>query len=152
MQLTRYTDYSLRVLIYLMLRDGSPATISEIASYYDISRHHLVKVVHNLGILGLVDTMRGKGGGLRLANGTREKRLGGVVRSIEANLRLIDCGSITHDNLCTVLPVCDLPRVFNRALHRFFEELDRYRLEDIITEASSPFELPGLVQRGGSSR
>ena len=88
MQLTHYTDYSLRVLIYLSLKKQRAATISEIANYYKISRNHLVKIVHNLANLGYIVTTRGKGGGMHLAYPANEINIGEVVRNVEPHF---DC-------------------------------------------------------------
>jgi Rrf2 family transcriptional regulator, nitric oxide-sensitive transcriptional repressor len=133
MQLTQYTDYSLRVLIYLSLHEGSDhlATISEIASNYGISRNHLGKVVHNLANLGYIDTTRGKGGGMRLSQSPEEINLGAVVRRTEGRFDLAECFNTTH-NTCTISPHCQLKDVFWEARSAFLAVLDRYSLADVI--------------------
>src|SRR4051812_5945520 len=91
MRLTLYTDYSLRVLLYLVLDRGRTATISEIASSYGISRNHLVKVVNNLVRLGYVSSTRGRSGGLRLSGEPSAVSIGEVVRRTEHDFQLVEC-------------------------------------------------------------
>src|SRR5512144_2872625 len=91
MQLTRYSDYSLRVLMYLAVRPDHLATIEEISDAYGISRAHLMKVVHQLGRAGLLETVRGRGGGMRLAQAPERISIGGVVRRTEDKLALVEC-------------------------------------------------------------
>lgn len=91
MQLTLYTDYSLRVLLYLGIHKNEKATINEIADYFKISRNHLVKVVHNLAVCGYIHTVRGKGGGMSLARPAEEINIGDVVRHTEPNFHVVEC-------------------------------------------------------------
>ena len=93
MHLTRYTDYSLRVLLYLGTHEERVCSISEIAKAYGISQNHLMKVVHNLGKAGYVKSVRGRLGGVRLAKACEEINIGAVVRLMEEDLQLVDCGS-----------------------------------------------------------
>jgi Rrf2 family nitric oxide-sensitive transcriptional repressor len=128
MKLTQYTDYSLRVLMYLGFKDG-PATISEIAERYDISRNHVVKVAHQLGLLGYLQTVRGKGGGLRLARPAAEINVGAVIRDME-NLELVEC--LGENNTCVLSPPCVLRSALQDALKAFLATLDGYTLADLI--------------------
>lgn len=131
MQLTLYTDYSLRVLIYLGIHRDRLATISEIASGYDISRNHLVKVVHNLSIHGFIRTTRGKGGGLNLARDPELINIGDVVRHTEMNFDVVEC--FNHaTNRCPITPVCALKRALYDALDAFLKVLDGYTLADVL--------------------
>ena len=107
MQLTRFTDYSYRVLIYLAREADGLATIDEIAAAYGISRNHLMKVVHRLSMAGYVETVRGKGGGMRLARPAREIPLGQVARDMEENMHIVQCLDDAFRN-CTLLPSCVL--------------------------------------------
>ena len=104
MRLTRHTDYALRVLMYLGARDGHLATITEVAQVYGISRNHLVKVVNALGHLGYLETVRGKGGGIRLGRAPATIGVGEVVRAMEENLDIIDC----EGSQCPILAPCRL--------------------------------------------
>ncbi|MBD3619392.1 MAG: Rrf2 family transcriptional regulator [Chromatiales bacterium] len=129
MQLTRYTDYSLRVLIFLAIQPPERrSTINEIAERFEISRNHLVKIVHRLGQLGYVRTIRGKGGGLCIGAEPGEINLGAVVRDTEATLDVINC----TDPYCPVAPACRLKGVLNEARDAFLAVLDRYTLADLI--------------------
>lgn len=132
MQLTHYTDYSLRVLVYLSLKKDSSATISEIAEYYKISRNHLVKIVHNLANLGYIVTIRGKGGGMHLAYPASEINIGEVVRNVEPHFDIVECFSEHHTD-CKIEPICKLKRVLQNATNTFLEELDQYSLQDVIS-------------------
>ena len=131
MQLTQYTDYSLRVLIYLSLYDTQLATINEIANSYGISRNHLGKVVHNLANSGYISTTRGKGGGMRLSQAPEKINLGEVVRNTEGRFDLAECFNSTH-NSCSIAPCCQLKDGFWEAQCAFLAVLDRYTLADII--------------------
>lgn len=133
MKLTHYSDYSLRVLIFLGIRTERLATISEIAESYGISRNHVVKVVHHLGQLGYVETLRGKRGGLRLAGRPEDINIGKLVRETEASLQIVEC--FGDDKACVLSPVCVLKNVLNEALVAFLATLDRYTLKDLIKPA-----------------
>jgi len=130
MRLTRYTDYSLRVLLYLNYKKGEPATISEMAEFYKISRNHLVKVVHNLGLIGFVHTTRGKHGGIRLAKDAGLISIGDVIRRTEPDLNLLECFDPRTDH-CTITKGCRLKTVLFDAKSVFMAELDRYTLADV---------------------
>ncbi len=142
MQLTLYTDYSLRVLIYLGMHAGRKVTISEIAGFYGISRNHLVKVVHDLASHGYIHTHRGKGGGMLLAHPAGEINIGDVVRHAEPNFHVVECFNpqTTH---CSIFAMCTLKGVLGNALGEFFAVLDRYTLEDVLKR---PGALNGIMQ------
>ena len=131
MRLTRYTDYALRVLLYLGAHPDKLSTISEIAAYHNISRNHLMKVVHQLGAWGYIDTLRGKGGGIRLAHKPEEIILGDVVRHTEENLEIVECFAPGNSN-CIIQPGCRLKAVLNDALGSFLAMLDLYTLADFL--------------------
>jgi Rrf2 family nitric oxide-sensitive transcriptional repressor len=130
MQLTQYTDYALRTLLYLAVTEEN-ATITEIAERYSISRNHLVKVVHNLGKLGYITTIRGRQGGLRLARAPEHINLGDVVRRTEPNFHLVECFSRDSDR-CILTPSCQLKGVLAKAMAAFLAVLDGYTLADLI--------------------
>ena len=133
MHLTRYTDYSLRALIYLGMRPEKLATISEIAAYHDISRNHLMKVVHQLGANGYIDTLRGKGGGIKLAHPPERIVVGDVVRSMEENMNIVACFQPDF-SACVLAPACRLKTAMDEALQSFLATLDRFTLADLIGE------------------
>jgi Rrf2 family nitric oxide-sensitive transcriptional repressor len=130
MRVTRYTDYSLRVLIYLGLRGDQRSTIREISDAYGISRNHLMKVVQQLVALGYVHSVRGVGGGLNLARPASEVRVGNVVRDMEPDLGLVEC--MRSDNQCVITPSCKLMGMLGRARDQFIAVLNEYSLEDML--------------------
>jgi len=133
MQLTLYTDYSLRVLVYVGLKDGGLATISEIAGAYGISRNHLVKVVHNLSSQGYIDALRGKGGGLRLSRPAEKINIGDVVRHTEPNFDLVECFNQDDPGACPITPVCKLKGALGKAYRAFMAVLDELTLADVLS-------------------
>jgi len=130
MQLTRYTDYSVRVLMYLGLKQDRLVTISEMAGLYGISRNHLVKVVHNLSRTGYIKTIRGKGGGMRLGRPAADINIGELVRRTENNIEIIDCAALE----CRLQTACGLKTALDRARGAFVEVLDGYTLADLIVD------------------
>lgn len=138
MKLTRYTDYAMRVLLYLGARPDQICSIQEISNAYAISHNHLMKVVHDLGKAGYVASVRGRGGGIRLARPATEIVVGQVIRHTEEGFDLVDCGS------CVVAPACGLTGVLNEALHAFMAVLDRYTLEDLLQRK---VDFAALLQR-----
>jgi len=135
MRLTRYTDYAMRVLLYLGSHPDRLCSIKEIAGAYNISQNHLMKVVNDLARAGYVASVRGRFGGIRLARPPQEISLGAVVRHTEGGLGLVDCAS------CVISPLCGLSRALNQALCAFLDVLDGYRLEDLI---GSPRDMAAL--------
>jgi len=132
MQLTLYTDYSLRVLVYLGLKTDALVTIGEIAESYGISRNHLVKVVHNLSLNGYVDAMRGKGGGLRLARPSEQINIGDVIRHTEPNFNLVQCFDNNDPGGCPINPMCKLKVGLRNAHQAFMDVLDEITLADVL--------------------
>lgn len=145
MQITRFTDLGLRVLMYLSMgeRDTARATITELAERLAVSRNHLVKVVHRLAQLELVATTRGKGGGLALAQPADQYHLGDVVRALEDNPSLIDCGAPP----CVLARNCQLKSALDDALQAFFERLNQYTLADAV-RAPTGLSIVSLQRRG----
>lgn len=130
MKLNAFTDYSLRVLIYLAAEPGRRATIAEIANAFDISEHHLTKVVHFLGKAGYLATVRGKGGGLGLAHAPELIGVGAVVRLSEGADQPAECFDRSA-NACAIAGVCRLSGVLAEAMGAFHAVLDRYTLKDL---------------------
>lgn len=135
MHITRYTDYSLRVLMYVALKGDELSTIREIADSYDISKNHLMKVVQELNSKGYLHAIRGKNGGLRLRGEARDINLGELVRSTEQDLSLVECFSAGSH--CVLTPTCQLKHVFAEALQAFFNVLDGYTLADLVDPTQS---------------
>lgn len=131
MRLTLYTDYSLRVLIYLAYKKDQMVTISELADFYKISRNHLVKVVHNLGIQGYIQTTRGKNGGLKLARHANEIVIGDVVRKMEPDFELLECFNAVTDQ-CVITRSCSLKSVLIGARDDFLATLDKHTIADAV--------------------
>lgn len=129
MRLTLYTDYSLRVLLYLASKPEATATITEIAEYYNISRNHLVKVVHSLGIHEFITTSRGKNGGIRLARSAEDIVLSEVVRKTEPDMDLLECFNPQTDN-CVISPTCRLKSMLYESRSAFMAVLERNTLAD----------------------
>lgn len=135
MHITRYTDYSLRVLMYLGLKSGELATIKEIADAYGISKNHLMKVVQDLNIKGYLTATRGKSGGICLTRSPESINLGTLVRDTEQDLDLVECFA---GGDCVITPACHLKRAFADALEAFFNVLDQYTLADLLPKSRKP--------------
>ena len=135
MRLTTMTDFALRLLMYLAQQPDRRCTIAEVAQVYDISEAHLMKVTHQLGMQGFLDTVRGKGGGLRLARPPSEINLGDVVRGMEADFRLAECFS--EDGRCVLMGACRLQTVLHGALDSFMQHLDGRTLADILPDGDA---------------
>jgi len=141
MRLTRHSDYSLRVLIFLAAKRDELATIPEIATAYGISRAHLMKVVQTLAELGYLETVRGRGGGLALGMKPEKIRVGTVIRQTEESLDLVDCfSSGTGARVCRIAPACKLKGILAEALQAFFRKLDEYTLADIVEGRAAPLK------------
>jgi len=130
MKLTAFTDYSLRVLMYLSADPTQRATIAEIAAAFDISENHLVKVVHFLGKQGWIETLRGKGGGIQLAMAPDAINVGRVVRDTEGSALPAEC-FLPEGGTCILTPMCRLKSVLAEAVKAFYLVLDKYTLADI---------------------
>ena len=131
MRLTVYTDYALRLMMYLALKEDSLATIAEVAKSYDISRAHLMKVAHQLGVAGYVETVRGRGGGLRLAKPAGTIRLGELIRHTEPDMAIVACFEPANAS-CAILRHCVLRGALAEATGAFIKTLDRYTLSDLV--------------------
>ena len=134
MQLSLHADYGCRVLIYLALLEGDArASIEQVAGAYGISENHLVKVVHQLGRHGFVDTLRGRGGGIRLARPAAEIRLGEVVRAMEPHFNMVECFA-PETNTCPIISTCGLKRVLVDATAAYLAKLDEASIADVLRD------------------
>lgn len=131
LEISLYSDYSFRVLMYLALHGQKLVQIKTISEAYRVSENHLVKVVQHLVRLGYVASVRGRSGGIRLAKAPEEIGLGEVFRRTEPSLKLLACFDTEH-SLCPIMNVCELNGVFQQALKCFLDELDRQTLADIV--------------------
>lgn len=136
MRLTTMTDYALRLLMYVAQQPERLCTISEVAQAHEISEAHLMKVTHQLGLQGWIETVRGKGGGMRLAHPPQAINLGAVVRSIEPDFALVEC--FATGSQCTLTGQCRLADVLGGALQGFMAHLDGFTLADLLPSTDLP--------------
>ncbi len=142
MKLTRFTDYSLRVLMHLGLRDNVRVTIREISESYGISRNHLMKVVSLLTHLGYLDARRGPGGGIALARAAPDICLADVIIDMEDDLNIVEC--FGEDGECVIAPACELKCVLDQALSAYLDTLRNYTLADLLTPKAKLCRMLGM--------
>lgn len=135
MELSRFTDYSLRTLIFAGIHPDRIITVPEVAAAYRISEHHLVKIIHRLGALGFLTTKRGRSGGFQLAADPAEINIGEVVRSTES-LALVECLGADGGG-CPIDGACVLKRVIAEARDAFLDTFDQYTLADLLASKRS---------------
>ncbi len=131
MQLTKFSDYSLRALIATTLRGPELVTIPELAVMYDISEDHVRKVMHQLACHGFLESVRGRSGGYRLGRPAEEITLGEVIRTTETEFRIVECFKPSSGQ-CRLEPGCELKPILREALEAFLAVLDRYTLADLV--------------------
>ncbi|AKH19842.1 RrF2 family transcriptional regulator [Sedimenticola thiotaurini] len=134
MRLTTFTDYTIRVLIYLAQNREKLTTVGELANSYRVSRNHLTKVVHYLGQQGYIETLRGKGGGIQLALSPNAINIGKLIRQTERNSVLVECFKSENCG-CKIRPVCRLTGVLAEAQEAFYQVLEAYTLADLAIDA-----------------
>lgn len=146
MRLTDYTDYSLRVLLYLAVRGAGLSTIQDISHAYGISKNHLMKVVQQLGERGWVETVRGRNGGLRIAEQTRLLTVGQIVRATESDFAVVSCLPDQNgvQRTCVITSQCRLRGALQAASNAFLAELDRYTIGDVAQPHAPLAALLGL--------
>lgn len=144
MRLTLHTDYALRLLMLLAVEPERRHTIEEVAQRYDISRNHLMKVTQTLSQSGFLESLRGRGGGLRLGRSPASINLGAVVRATEDSLALVECFD-EESNHCLISPACGLRGPLEQALRAFLAVLDRYSLADLIKSPVSVRKMRALL-------
>jgi Rrf2 family nitric oxide-sensitive transcriptional repressor len=136
-QLTSFTDYGLRALIYMASLPGDQMTnISQVTEVYGVSRNHMVKIINQLSRAGLVTAVRGKNGGIKLGKPAETIRIGDVVRELEP-LSLVNCDS----DFCHITPACRLKQVLHTAVEHFLDELNQYTLADMVKDNSTLYKL-----------
>lgn len=147
MRLTVYTDYALRVMMYLAVKhkSGELSTIDDIVAAYKISRAHVAKIVYDLGVNGMILTVRGRMGGIKLACAPEDISIGDIVRSTEKDFAVVEChdAHVTVD--CAILPVCNLKSGFKRAIDAFLSELDQMTLAASIKSMAGAAGALGLA-------
>ena len=146
MRLTVYTDYSLRVLMYVAVHVERRPTIAEIATSYGISKNHIMKVVHQLGLAGYIETVRGQRGGMRLARPAQSINLGEVVRRTEPDMALVPCFDPINAT-CAITPACRLRGALAEARTAFLAVLDAYSLADLVSNGEPLRQLLGAADR-----
>lgn len=134
MRLTTMSDYAMRLLMHVGQHPGRLCTIAEVARAHDISEAHLTKITHQLALAGWLETVRGKGGGMRLAAKPQDIGLGAVVRSIEPDFKLVEC--LAQDSTCQLSSSCHLTGIINGALQSFMQYLDSYTLADLLAPSA----------------
>lgn len=146
MRLTIYTDYTLRVMMFLAVKhlSGELSRIDEIAAAYDISRSHLTKIVQELGHSGMVETLRGRAGGMRLTRPPGQISVGEIVRLAEKDFAVVACHDPDAAGVCAIQPACNLNRALKRATDAFLRELDCTTLEEAITTPDAAAALLGI--------
>jgi Rrf2 family transcriptional regulator, nitric oxide-sensitive transcriptional repressor len=148
MRLTDYTDYALRVLLYLSVRPSGLSTIQEISDAYGISKNHLMKIVQQLGELGWVETVRGRNGGLRLAARSRDLTIGDIVRKTESDFAIVGCFAdrdVGAQQRCVIQPHCRLRGVLAAARDAFLAELDRHTVGELAHPQNELAALLGIA-------
>lgn len=133
MQLTTFTDYGLRTLMYLSAHPEDISNVREISQHYHISRNHLVKVVHRLALLGYIETTKGKGGGIRITRGAHALRLGDIVTALESSMSIVECFN-SETNTCTITENCKLQHCLHAATQAFIDVLNQYTLSDLVKD------------------
>ncbi len=156
MRLTSLTDFALRLLMYVGQHPDRLCTIAEVAQAQRISQTHLMKVTHQLALQGWLTTVRGKGGGIRLAHPPEDIRIGAMVRSIEPSLAIVEC--FEDGSSCRMSGNCRLAGVLDGALQAFLNHLDQYTLADLLPglpalqAAAQPALIPATIPRAKPSK
>ncbi len=139
MQLTSFTDYGLRTLMYLAAHQEKLSSVREVAEHYDISRNHLVKVVHRLSKLGYIQTIKGKGGGIKISKDAINLRLGDLIFELEPHMNMVECFD-AKTNTCRITNSCQLKHFLFEATHSYIDTLNQYTLADTVTKSTLRIE------------
>ncbi len=133
MQLNKFSDYALRVLMYVSRPRDTPYTIAELAENLQVSRNHLVKIVHFMAKKQWIITSRGKGGGIQLNAKALDARLGQILRILEGNTQIVEC----NNPPCVLRNHCQLKGILDQSVEQFYQNLDRYTLRDVLSSSAS---------------
>ncbi len=150
MRMTQHSDYALRMLVFLALRADRTCTVNEIAEAYGLSRHHLLKVALQLKNLGLVESLRGRSGGISLAVDPADISIGALMESLETDFALVECMKPTGGN-CVISPECRMKGMFREALEAYLNVLRAYSLADALENGpalAALLEIPGADNLG----
>jgi Rrf2 family nitric oxide-sensitive transcriptional repressor len=150
MRMTLQTDYALRMLIYLAIHDPGPSTVNDVAESYGISRNHLLKVALKLRNLGLVDTARGRSGGIRLGLAPEKVNVGSVVRALGDDFPVVECMKAGGGG-CVLSPICKLKGVVREALGAYLSVFDKYTLADLVANREELAAMLGAFRLAGGS-
>ncbi|MDA3978367.1 RrF2 family transcriptional regulator [Gallibacterium sp. AGMB14963] len=145
MKLSTFTDYNLRVLLYLAAHQEKLSTIQEIATVYNISENHLMKVIHHLAKNNFIQSIRGKGGGIRLHRHPSELNLGDIIRLAEEKSVIVEC--FGERNQCCISANCQLPPILVNAFAAFYRSLSQYTLQDILLDQQIFTSLPTNISK-----
>ncbi|HEE6386023.1 UNVERIFIED_CONTAM: Rrf2 family transcriptional regulator [Acinetobacter baumannii] len=141
MQLNKFTDYALRILMYVARPSDAPYTIAEIAQDLYVSQNHLVKVVHFMGKQEWIITIRGKGGGIRLNPKALDLKLGTIVRILQGDHQIVECNTPP----CVLRSHCGLKGILDQALESFYQSLDQYTLGEVLQQPKSASDHPPIT-------
>lgn len=133
MQLTSFTDYGLRTLMYLAAKPNELSSVKDIAEHYGISRNHLVKVVHKLSQLEYIETTKGKGGGIKIAKNSHQLKLGDLINQLEPNMNTVECFD-SETNTCNITNTCQLKHYLFEGTKAFTDTMNKYTLSDAVTK------------------
>jgi Rrf2 family transcriptional regulator, nitric oxide-sensitive transcriptional repressor len=150
MRLTSYSDYALRMLIYVAVHPDKLVTIAEISKSYSISKNHLMKIANELAAADILQSARGRNGGLRLAKAPADISIGAVLRMTEAGTALVECFD-PASNGCVITRACRLKHVLARALEAFYATLDEASLADLVERPKSLLTLFSLAEEARPS-
>ena len=132
MQLNKYTDYSLRTLIYLGTFQDKLFTTDELSIGFSISRNHLVKIVHRLSQLGYIETVPGRNGGIKLAQTPSQINIADVIIKMESGFKIAECFEL--ENHCNITPICELKGILKEGLNSFIKSIEKYTLADVLPQ------------------
>lgn len=143
MRLTHHSNYAMRLLMYCALSDRPICRIADIARAYGISENHLTKIAQRLAQIGVIETVRGRNGGVRLAVAPADINIGSIIRTTEENLVIVECFD-PETNTCPLAPSCRFSKILQRGLAAFLSVLDGYTLADLIATPDPLRDLLGL--------
>ena len=144
MRLTQHSNYAMRLLMYCALKSDQPVRLAEIAEAYDISGHHLNKIAQRLTHFGVIQTIRGRNGGIRLAKDPADINVGTILRYTEENLLIVECFS-EETNTCPLISECKFRLLLKDALQAFLTVLDTHTLEDLVAHPDCLKPLLGMT-------